>query len=459
MDGSRTTAPAVPTTTIREDHPKVEALFRERYFAVASQTDRMFLALMLIQWAAAIGFAIWLSPYAWAGKEKVVHSHVIAAIVVGGAIVSLPALLTWFRPGHASTRYVAAAGQVLFSALLIHLTGGRIETHFHIFGSLAFVAFYRDIRVLIPATIIVALDHFIRGAYWPESIYGVVNPEWWRFLEHAGWVVFIDIFLLLNCVRSYQELREMCRQQVEVEEARESAVRMERLAAIGGLAASVGHELRNPLAAIRNAHAFLRKKIEKSGGESLPVDKTVTNFLEIMQRELDAASGIIGNLLDYSRAKDPVPAPSPIHPLINEVLEVVRNERGARLVNAVPESLPVPDIDRDQFRQVFINLVQNAIEAMPEGHDGLVTVHGEGGGSSPWRIVVEDNGPGIPPEIQEKIFQPLFSTKAKGTGLGLAVVAGIVERHGGSLTVESKVSEGTRFIVTLPPERALEKAA
>lgn len=446
-------------TTISDDHPRVEALFRERYSAGAAKTDRMFLVLMLIQWVGAIGFAIWLSPYAWAGKTKVLHSHVVAAVVVGGAIVSLPVILAWLRPGQPITRWVASSAQVLISALLIHLTGGRIETHFHIFGSLAFIAFYRDLRLLVPATIIVALDHFVRGAYWPESIYGVANPEWWRFLEHAGWVVFLDIFLILNCVRGYQELRDMCRQQVEVEEARESAVRVERLAAIGGLAASVGHELRNPLAAIRNAHAFIKKKIEKSGGETLPVDATVRSFLDITQRELDAATAIIGNLLDYSRAKDPLPQPTPLLPLITEVLEVVRNERGVKLANEVPNDLPVPDIDRDQFRQVFMNLVQNAIEAMPDADSALVRVSAEGGGATAWRIYVDDNGPGIPPDIIEKIFQPLFSTKAKGTGLGLAVVSGIVERHGGTLAVDSTIGRGTRFIVTLPATPAREQAA
>ena len=84
---------------------------------------------------------------------------------------------------------------MLMGALLIHLTGGRIETHFHVFGSLAFLAFYRDWRVLIPATIVVALDHMLRGLFWPQSVYGVLVASQWRWLEHAAWVVFEDVFL------------------------------------------------------------------------------------------------------------------------------------------------------------------------------------------------------------------------------------------------------------------------
>ena len=86
---------------------------------------------------------------------------------------------------------------MLMGALLIHLTGGRLETHFHVFGSLAFLAFYRDWRVLVPATIVVALDHLLRGVFWPQSVYGVLVASQWRWLEHSAWVIFEDVFLLV----------------------------------------------------------------------------------------------------------------------------------------------------------------------------------------------------------------------------------------------------------------------
>ena len=98
-----------------------------------------------------------------------------AAWLLGGAITALPVGLAVLRPGRTSTRHVIAAGQMLMSALLIHLSGGRIETHFHVFGSLAFLAFYRDWTVFVPATVVVAADHFLRGLYWPESVYGVAE--------------------------------------------------------------------------------------------------------------------------------------------------------------------------------------------------------------------------------------------------------------------------------------------
>src|SRR5438128_9323526 len=119
------------------------------------------------------------------GAGSQVHPHVWSAVFLGGAITSLPLFLAIAFPGSTLTRYVIAVGQMLMSALLIHLSGGRIETHFHVFGSLAFLAFYRDWKVFIPATIVVASDHYLRGVYWPQSVYGVLTPASWRWLEHA----------------------------------------------------------------------------------------------------------------------------------------------------------------------------------------------------------------------------------------------------------------------------------
>ena len=182
-----------------------------------ARVDRAFAVLLVIQWAACIAGALWLSPYAWAGKEKVLHVHVWLAVLGGGGITLLPVLLAIFRPGWIVTRHVIAASQMLSSALLIHLTGGRIETHFHVFGSLAFLAFYLDWPVLITATIVVAADHFLRGIYWPESVYGIANPEWWRFLEHAGWVAFCDTWLIWGCVLGRREAKAAAMRQAEVE--------------------------------------------------------------------------------------------------------------------------------------------------------------------------------------------------------------------------------------------------
>jgi hypothetical protein len=180
-------------------------------------TDRFFAKLMVGQWVFAIVLAVIVSPYAWEGKVKTVHVHVWAAIFLGAAISAFPIALSLLRPGWMVTRHVISAAQMLWGALFIHLTGGRIETHFHIFGSLAILAFYRDWPVLVTATLMVSADHLVRGLVWPESVYGITNPEWWRFLEHAGWVLFEVLFLMMASIRGIREMRLIADRGAEIE--------------------------------------------------------------------------------------------------------------------------------------------------------------------------------------------------------------------------------------------------
>jgi diguanylate cyclase (GGDEF)-like protein len=187
----------------------------------------MFAWLMLFQWLAGIAAACWISPRTWAGAQSAVHPHVWAALFLGGGISLLPILAALTYPGRSLTRHLIAACQVLMSALLIHLTGGRIETHFHIFGSLAFLAFYRDWRVLLPATLVVGADHLLRELFWPQSVYGVLAASGWRWLEHTGWVLFEDTFLVLAIRQSTREMRNIAERQA-LQEAAEGALREAR---------------------------------------------------------------------------------------------------------------------------------------------------------------------------------------------------------------------------------------
>jgi signal transduction histidine kinase len=269
---------SVKPELVRSTRARAQVLFVEQMDRNYRDTSRVFAVLMGVQWAFAILIALLWSPYAWTGKVHTVHLHVYLAVVLGGLLSSLPIALAIKMPTSPLTRHVVAVAQMLWSALLIHLTGGRIETHFHVFGSLAFLAFYRDWKVLIPATLAVAADHLVRGILWPESVYGILNPEWWRFLEHAFWVAFEDVVLVLGCIRGVEETRRLAERHAEVEalsdrekeksqgleqalvelkSSQDALMRTEKLAALGQLAASVGHELRTPLTAVGNAHAYL----------------------------------------------------------------------------------------------------------------------------------------------------------------------------------------------------------
>jgi two-component system, NtrC family, sensor histidine kinase HydH len=209
-------------TNVSEEAERTQQLYHEELDAQRVRLDRIFAKLMLAQWVFAIGLALVVSPWGWEGKQQVIHAHVYLAVLMGAGLTLLPMILVREMPGRMVTRHVIAVSQMLWSALLIHLTGGRIETHFHVFGSLAWVAFYLDWQILVTATVVVAADHFLRGMFYPESVYGITNPEWWRFLEHAFWVAFEDGILLIACHNGLRSLRDGARRQAQLEALSES---------------------------------------------------------------------------------------------------------------------------------------------------------------------------------------------------------------------------------------------
>ena len=156
-------------------------LFLNHQQTIWKRTDRMFAWLMLIQWLAGIAFALIISPNTWMGDASKTHIHVWAALFLGGIVSSFPIAMALTHAGETSTRHIIAISQMLMSALLIHFTGGRIETHFHVFGSLAFLAFYRDWKVIITATVVIAVDHLVRNLFWPQSVFGVLTASNWRW--------------------------------------------------------------------------------------------------------------------------------------------------------------------------------------------------------------------------------------------------------------------------------------
>ncbi|MCI0485140.1 MAG: PAS domain S-box protein [Blastocatellia bacterium] len=187
----------------------------EQQRRIFERADRLFAWLMVFQWIAGLVAALIISPKIRSGQYSQTHIHVWTAVLLGGAIASLPVYLGLARPGRVLTRHAIAVGQMLTSALLIYVTGGCIEAHFHVFGSLALLALYRDWRVIISASTVVALDHFARGLFWPQSVFGVLEASSWRWLEHAAWVIFEDIILIRYCLQGLRDIEQNAERQQE----------------------------------------------------------------------------------------------------------------------------------------------------------------------------------------------------------------------------------------------------
>ncbi len=178
--------------------------FQENLTKRAIRVDRLFAQLMAVQFFAVVAIAMWWTPKTWIGLQPSIHIHVTAAISIGLMLTGLVCAFACTDAGNPGNAIAISISQVIVSALLIHLCGGRIETHFHVFGSLAFLAQYKRFEVLIVATVLIAADHALRGFLWPVSIFGVVEASSWRWLEHGGWV-FFEVIVLLATIRQSRE--------------------------------------------------------------------------------------------------------------------------------------------------------------------------------------------------------------------------------------------------------------
>ncbi len=240
------------------------------------------------------------------------------------------------------------------------------------------------------------------------------------------------------------------RRQVEseLERVKDELIRSTRLATVGQVAASIAHELRNPLAAVGNAEFYLRKRVP-------PDQPKWTEYLDIIGQELHAADAIIDNLLEMSRAKQPVRRRVDLGAAAREAFGRVKEARALQLaVDVVPDPFVI-EADPDQLRQLLVNLITNSAQAM-EGR-GRIVVEGREEADSA-SITLVDDGPGIPPEVRPRIFEPLFTTKHKGTGLGLTISSQIAERHGWLLELAEAGERGAAFRLRIRRESARKDA-
>jgi PAS domain S-box-containing protein len=230
----------------------------------------------------------------------------------------------------------------------------------------------------------------------------------------------------------------------QLEEAQEQLVRNEKLAVLGQMAGSVGHELRNPLAVISNAIYFLKM----AQGDA---SEKVKEYLSLIEKQVHVSNKIIGDLLDFTRIKSAEREPITVSQIIRQTVERFPAPGSVRVILDLPEDLPQVYADPQHIMQVFGNIVLNAYQAMSRG--GQLSISAAVRDDQVW-IATRDTGVGISPENMKKLFEPLFTTKAKGIGLGLAVSQKLIEANGGSIVVQSEVGTGSTFTLCLPSYRS-----
>jgi two-component system NtrC family sensor kinase len=239
----------------------------------------------------------------------------------------------------------------------------------------------------------------------------------------------------------------------ELQQAQAQLIQTEKLASLGRLSASIAHEINNPLAGILTYVKLISRRL-RAGEPTADGVMSALQQLTLVERETQRCSTIVRNLLDFARQRPPAFQLVDMAAVLDESLSLLAHHLAIQRVGVVRDLQPMPAVSADfgQLRQAIVNVLMNACEAMPQG--GKLTVQAgpvrEEGAAQGVEIRVTDTGTGIPPEHLGKIFDPFFTTKEKGTGLGLSVVYGIVEKHRGTIRVDSQVGQGTTVILRLP---------
>ena len=478
------------------DRPANKALTADDYFRAQNdrlyrRTDILFAVLLFAEWLGCCLWTFYFSPLTYNGLQSSVHPHVTAALFFGGLITLFPCFLVINAPSNWLTRHTIAVAQALMSSLIIHVSGGRIESHFHIFGSLAFLAFYRDWTVIITATVIIAADHFFRGIYYPQSVYGIATSSISRTFEHATWVIFEDIFLIYSCLYSRKEMREIAvhraeqaqtnariEQEVELRteelnhltevlkhnnldlENKNKEIEAERQAALDANRAksefltNMSHELRTPLTAILGYAEII----------SEPEDpEVVQEAAQTIQRNGSHLLALLNDILDLSKMDahklhvqfEPV-SPTQTLRAVNDLLKVRADEKRIGLVTSFQHPIPEYIVSDDmRLKQILINLVGNAIKFTDKGEVSIF-VHSDEFENRLYFDIV-DTGIGIAPENQHKLFNEFeqadnsLTRKYGGTGLGLTIVQRLARLlHGDAYLLKSTPHIGSTFRLELP---------
>lgn len=371
---------------------------------------------------------LWLIAFLFAAFTVIYYAEQL------GLVHCLPACRGFFTTVHDLHRALFFI-PIIYASLVFHVRGGLIACSAFLIIMLPRALFFspyphpvaRAIVFFVPATLIslliaALLDQIERAKKAREDLSAVYN--------------------------------ELAESVVQLQESQEQLIQAEKLGSLGQMAASIAHEINNPLAGVLVYTQLLAKKLSRD-----TLSKQVAlEYLGKMGSEIDRSSRIIRNLLDFARPSEPTLADVDINKVVEDALTLVDHQAELGHVGLIKElhpNLPTVYADYDQLRQVLVNLTLNAIQATPS--EGWVTIHTQPAANGTLKVEVKDTGCGISEENMRKLFTPFFTTKEKGqgVGLGLAVAKSIIEKHCGNIEVESKEGVGTTFTIVLPARACL----
>ncbi len=398
-----------------------------------------------------VGLAL-LPPIHEIHKQLILLGFAVFQFLEGSVIARYP------RSG----RYIAVVVKIALATILLAHTGNESSINSS-YWSIYYVPVLTAAIYFGPfATLLwTALASAAYCSYLiPASVEYTINTESYELLG-IRILFFFLVAMLVNRfvvenrkqVKRYQELSATLEEtNKQLRRAETEARRSERLAALGQMSAGLAHEIRNPLGVIKGSAEMLSQKL--SGDQPLAAE-----LAGYISSEVDRLNALVARFLDFARPIQIEAKPHRITEIVDRALESVEHQfphATVRVERDYAGALPDARVDEQLCERVFINLIQNAFQAMDGNQPASGTLRlaispAEANGSSGVSVVIEDSGPGVAPELREQIFNPFFTSKKDGVGLGLAIVAKILDEHGGSIRLENSPL-GARFRVFIPSE-------
>ena len=368
----------------------------------------------------------------------------------GSVIAFLGLLAAQRRLGRRARSVVAAFGLMSSSAVLVHLSGGYIEAHFHFFVMLGVIFLYEDWLPYVLAVGYVAVHHGVVGTLDPLSVYNhpdaLVRPWVWAGI-HAVFILGLSAALIVAWNIIERARRSETQALDEAQELKRQLHSQEKMAALGSLVAGLAHEVRTPLTVVGTS-AGLLERVAKRDPQNPLAPRVIEEAAEI-QAGVERINGLVQQLRRFHALASDELQTVPLDGAVREAMRLFTSaNRSARTIHLDLQPTPPASLHLLGIHQVVLNLVTNAVEAT-DPTTGVVTVRTKADGARAV-FMVEDNGVGMDEEAQRRAFDPLFTTKKDGMGLGLHIVKRIVEAHGGTVRFTSREGRGSTFEAAFP---------